>query len=357
MKLFGKILWSLNVLVAIVLLLSYLSPMVDPVNFWPLSFFGLFYPVFLTINLIFIIYWLIRKPTNSWLSIVSILIGWNSLMSFANFNSTSINSSQHVINVMSYNIQNAGWAYSRDKEKRNVRSAEFIKFIKGHNDVDVLCTQETGFFGREIIEKGFKDIYKHKLEKKGATIWSKYPIGDQGQIDFGTNTNSCVWADIIFAADTVRVYSIHLYSNNISRDAVEVLDNVNLNEKETWSGIGGILNKYKNANVKRSEQAKKVKAHMAKSPFPILIAGDFNDPPSSFTYNTLSESMSDAFCEKGLGISSTYGGRIPFLRIDYIMSDQSFDILSYDIIKNSYSDHYPIRASVILKERQEEGNE
>jgi len=254
---------------------------------------------------------------------------------------------------MSYNIQNAGWAYSRDKGKRNKRSAEFVKFLKEHNDVDVLCTQETGFFGREIIAKGFKDIYKHKLEKKGATIWSKFPLGNQGQIDFGTNTNSCVWADVILPADTIRVYSTHLYSNNISRDANEVLDNVNLNEKETWSGIGGILNKYKIGNVKRSEQAKKVKEHMSKSPFPVLLTGDFNDPPSSFTYSTLSESMYDAFCEKGLGVSSTYAGRIPFLRIDYIMTDNKFDILNYNLIKNDYSDHYPIRASVILKKRGE----
>lgn len=353
MKLFVKIIWYLNVLVAVVLLLSYVSPIVDPMEFWPLSFFGLFYPVFLTINLIFLVYWLISKPSRSWLSIVSILIGWNQLMSFANFSSSTNNNSPHVINVMSYNIQNAGWAYSRDREKRNIRSAEFIEFLKGHDDVDVLCTQETGFFGREIIEKAFKNRYKHKLEKKGATLWSKYPMGNQGQIDFGTNTNSCVWADIIFAADTIRVYSIHLYSNNISRDAAEVLDNANLNEKETWSGIGGILNKYKKANIKRSEQAKKVKEHMSKSPYPVLIAGDFNDPPSSFTYSTLSESMSDAFCVKGLGISSTYGGRIPFLRIDYIMSDQSFEVLNYNLIKNEYSDHYPIKTSVILKDRQD----
>ena len=353
MKLFGKILWYLNVLVTVALLLSYIAPLVDPTKFWPLSFFGLFYPVFLTANVVFLIYWLITKPSKSWLCIVSILIGWNHLMSFATFNSTTTNSSPHVINVMSYNIQNAGWAYSRDKEKRNVRSAEFIKFLNGHNDVDVFCTQETGFFGRELISKGFKDIYKHKLEKKGATIWSRYPMGDQGQIDFGTNTNSCIWADIILPADTIRVYSAHLYSNNISRDAVEVLDNVNLNEKETWSGIGAILNKYKKANVKRSEQAKKVKSHMSKSPYPVLLAGDFNDPPSSFTYSTLSESMSDAFCEKGLGISSTYGGRIPFLRIDYIMSDNAFEVLDYMLIKNGYSDHYPIRASLILKERVE----
>ena len=352
MKLLGKIFWSLNVIVTVALLLSYVSPVVDPIKFWPLSFFGLFYPVFLTANVIFLIYWLITKPTKSWLSLISILVGWNYLMSFATFNSTSTPKSSHVINVMSYNIQNAGWAYSRDKAKRAERSAKFIKFLNGHNDVDVLCTQETGFFGREMIAKGFKDIYKHKLEKKGATIWSKFPLGDQGEIDFGTNTNSCVWADVILPADTIRVYSAHLYSNNISKDAVDVLDNVNLNEKETWSGIGGILAKYKNANVKRSEQAKKVKAHMSKSPFPVILTGDFNDPPSSFTYSTLSKSMSDAFCEKGLGISSTYGGRIPFLRIDYIMTDDAFDILDYDLIKNGYSDHYPIRSRIILKKRR-----
>ena len=335
-------------------MLSYIAPIIDPREFWPLSFFGLFYPVFLTINVLLLIYWLITTPSKSWLSILTILIGWSHLMSFATFNTTTDSTSPHVINVMSYNVQNAGWAYSRDKKKRKERSAEFIKFLESQNDVDILCTQETGFFGREIISKGFKDIYRHKLDKKGATIWSKYPMGAQGEIDFGTNTNSCVWADIILPADTVRVYSTHLYSNNISKDASQVLDNVNLQEKETWSGIGGILGKYKKANVNRSKQALQVKKHMSKSPHPVLLTGDFNDPPTSFAYNTLSENMSDAFCEKGLGISSTYGGRIPFLRIDYIMTSDEFNILSYDLIKNNYSDHYPIRSSVILKERQEQ---
>ena len=327
--------------------------MIDPTEFWPLSFFGLFYPVFLIANLFFVMYWLITKPAKSWISIITILVGWSYLMSFANFNTSKINNSKHVLNVMSYNIQNAGWAYSRDKAKRKIRSKEFIEFINSHNDVDILCTQETGFFGREIIQKGFTDIYKHKLAKKGATIWSKYPIYDQGEVDFGTNTNSCVWADIVLAADTVRVYSVHLFSNNISKDASRVLDNGNLKEKKTWSGIRGILNKYKFANQKRSKHSQMVRNHVNNSPYPVILAGDFNDPPSSFTYNILVENMSDAFCEKGLGVSSTYAGRIPFLRIDYIMTDMSFDILGYERIKVGYSDHYPIRAAVILKKRKE----
>lgn len=351
MQLIRKTFWSLNVIISVALILSYISPNVDPAQFWPLSFFGLFYPVFLTVNVLFLIYWLITKPSKSWLSIITILIGWNQLSSFTTFNSPKINNSPHVLNVMSYNIQNAGWAYSRDKEKRKDLSAEFIQFLNSNDDVDILCTQETGFFGREIIAKAYKNLFKHKLEKKGATIWSKYPMGDQGQIEFGTNTNSCVWADILLPADTIRVYSTHLYSNNISKETVAVLDNVNLNERETWSGIRGILNKYKKANVKRSKQAQLVKSHMNKSPHPVILTGDFNDPPSSFTYNTLSEGLTDSFREKGLGISSTYGGRIPFLRIDYIMSDNSFDILNYNIIKNNYSDHYPVRSSIILKTR------
>lgn len=352
MKLLGNIFWNINACFAFAILLSYLAPIVNPSTFWPLSFFGLFYPVLLIINIAFVIYWLITKPTKSWLSLFCIILGWGHMVSFVNFNTQQDVTSKHVINVMTYNIQNADWSYHKDKEKRKQMGAKFIDFLQNQKTIDILCTQEAGYYGRELVSKGYDDMYTHYSEDKGTAIWSKYPIINKGEVDFGTKTNSCMWADIAFPADTVRVYSTHLYSNNISRDANKVLDNVNLNEKKTWTGIGGILNKYKNANQKRSEQSKLVKSHMEDSPFPIILTGDFNDPPTSYTYKTMIKDMSDAFTVKGAGVSSTYAGRIPLLRIDYIMLDSHFEILTYDRLKVPYSDHYPITSSVILKERK-----
>lgn len=270
-------------------------------------------------------------------------------MSFININTTRHSNSAHVINIMSYNIQNAGWAYSTNREEREENRSRFISYLESIADLDILCTQETGEFGQETLRKAFSDMYLHTHKNKGAAIWSKYPIVNKGLIDFGTRTNSCLWADIALAADTIRVYSTHLYSNRISREATQVLDNVNLNEKETWSGIGGILNKYKKGSIRRAQQAEQVKRHVSTSPYPVIVTGDFNDPPTSYTYRTMKgNNLIDSFCQKGKGISSTYAGRIPLLRIDYILADKHFDILSYNRMKVGYSDHYPIMSSVIL---------
>jgi endonuclease/exonuclease/phosphatase family metal-dependent hydrolase len=85
---------------------------------------------------------------------------------------------------------------------------------------------------------------------------------------------------------------------------------------------------------------------MSQSPYPVIAAGDFNDTPLSYTYSILSNKMRDVFYERGKGIGTTYSGKIPFLRIDYILTDLCFTPLKFSIIKKKYSDHYPIAALV-----------
>ena len=67
-----------------------------------------------------------------------------------------------------------------------------------------------------------------------------------------------------------------------------------------------------------------------------------NEPPSSYTYNVLCKDMQDSFREKATGIKSTYGGRIPFLRIDYILADTRYEVIDYKTYDVEYSDHFPI---------------
>ena len=61
-RFFSKIVLIVNVIAALLLLISYLAPFIDPNTFWPVAFFGLAYPVFLLLNIVFILYWLIRSP-------------------------------------------------------------------------------------------------------------------------------------------------------------------------------------------------------------------------------------------------------------------------------------------------------
>ena len=80
--------------------------------------------------------------------------------------------------------------------------------------------------------------------------------------------------------------------------------------------------------------------HAKKSPYKVLMGGDLNDPPQSFTYRIMSEVGNDAYRKAGSGIGTTYHGVIPLLRIDYLFVDPRVGIHKSDVIKNNYSDHY-----------------
>ena len=93
---------------------------------------------------------------------------------------------------------------------------------------------------------------------------------------------------------------------------------------------------------KRAEQARTVRAEIEKSPYPVILCGDFNDTPSSYTYHKVAQKLEDAFVEAGNGMGKTYAGIFPSFRIDYIFHDTIFSANQFRTIKADYSDHYPV---------------
>jgi endonuclease/exonuclease/phosphatase family metal-dependent hydrolase len=96
----------------------------------------------------------------------------------------------------------------------------------------------------------------------------------------------------------------------------------------------------------RGQQSDIVRRELDKSPFPVVICGDFNDIPNSYTYSTIKGDMQDAFLEKGAGIGRTYRNLAPTLRIDYIFVDKKFKVQQVKRVLEPYSDHYPVVADV-----------
>ena len=96
----------------------------------------------------------------------------------------------------------------------------------------------------------------------------------------------------------------------------------------------------------KNQEKNLFKVFIKKSPYPVLVVGDFNDTPQSYTYAQIADNLQDAFAKKGFGLGITYGGIVPALRIDYILASPSLPILSHRIFKKEYSDHYPIVAEL-----------
>ena len=351
MKKILKFFVALNILLAVVTLLAYLSPYANPKYLWPISVLAVFYPWLLLMNILAVIFWMFNKLRYSIISILVIALGFNHLNGFIGISSAGYKSSAEQIEILSYNTQNLYYIYGLENGRAE-RAKTFFNFIKSQKDVDIICTQEIGTRSLESWRKNMNFSHSYAPEKVGPVIFSKHPIVNKGQFYSSTSTvNSCIWADVNIRGNTYRIYNLHMQSNKITRTAERVIEDAKLQNKETWNGVKSIVNRYKDNATYRIEHAERIRTHMQESPYPILLAGDFNDVPQSYLYHILSREMQDSFQKQGFGLGTTFAGKIPALRIDYILADDSFDILNHEILKVDFSDHFPIKSIVKLKDQ------
>ena len=342
MKGINRFIFYINSFFALLLVISYLAPYVNPNTFWPIAFMGLGYPVLLIINIIFILIWILTKPAYALMSILCIAIGWKQLYNLYAIPTNTLNTAielKNSITVGSYNIAQLNWIKRLGNSPRAEKEREFKQFLEDQ-DIDVLSLQEVSKHNIQEILK-YMDNASHFHHDNYTGIISKFPIIKNGSIKDEKNRTFAVWSDIQKDDFVFRVYSAYLQSNLITRDTDELIKSVENNQPRTWERIKQILGKYIAAIQFRAEDIILLKSHVRDSPNPVLLAGDFNDVPHSYIYKQLSQGLFDTF-HYSRGMQSTYAGKIPLLRIDYILADQSFKKGSFERKMVDFSDHYPI---------------
>ncbi len=346
----------LNHFAAIGLLISYLSPHISPQIFWLLAFFGLAYPILLIINVLFILYWLVQFKKRFIYSLLIIFCGFNYLSRTFQFKlSDSKENDKALIKIMSYNVK----AFDLYNWTKNTETKTKMYQLIADENPEIVCFQE--FYSRDSsafdnydsisTTTKLKNIHveytSHARLKQhfGIATYSKFPIVNRGKIDFGYKSNNvCIYTDLIVGKDTIRVYNMHLQSIAFSKDDYKFAEELHseIETKEEVERSKNILRRLKRAFVKRSKQADIIGAHIASSKYKVIVCGDFNDTPTSYTYNTISDNLKDSFLESGRGLGKTYSGVFPSFRIDYILHDKKFNSYNYKTIKEEYSDHFPI---------------
>ena len=121
-------------------------------------------------------------------------------------------------------------------------------------------------------------------------------------------------------------------------------------KKVTLEGFIRLFAKVKEGYIKRGAQTRMVADHIKKSPYPVILCGDLNDTPVSYSYRKIlkTRAFKDAFKLKGRGIGATYAGPVPFQRIDYIFVENDYELLEYYTIAKKHSDHFPIVCRVLI---------
>jgi len=276
-------------------------------------------------------------------SILTLLIGFNNVDKF--FATHGIQDEQPYRNIFMLGSYNMQWTkyvtHELGQKKNNEKLKDYYKFLLSFKELDIFCGQELSKDAKKWVAEQLAYKHQHVLEDKSTAIYSKHLIIDKGIIEFGTKVNSCVWADIKVKKDTIRVYNTHLQSNKISGTESKLIEQGKW-EKETFTGLRQMFDKYQKHSSRRTEQAIMIRKHASTSPHPYIICGDFNDPPQSYVYQTISKNLNDSFIKAGSGLGTSFNGVIPALRIDYLLAQDTFDIYAHKIMKQSYSDHFPI---------------
>ena len=347
------------------LLMSLCTPYINPSHLPLLSFLGLGFPVLLVINIAFSILWLFKRSQWFWGGLLSVMISIPFQMKIFSLNIIPTDVPKHnksQFKLMSYNVRLFDLYNPKRKEALKTRDSIF-SYLRKENP-DILCLQEyyerekPGFFETsdsimQIMQGPWfhkKGIYLKKSKQTfGLATFSKLPIIHKGNLHHkeptGNNNNYCIYIDVVKKKDTVRIYNVHLQSIKLETDYY-TKTNIEGNQKDTKAGIKRAYAKLKKAFTVRAKQSAAVSDHILNAPYPVIVCGDFNDTPMSYTYHRFESKLVDAFRNSSNGFGTTYVGFLPAGRIDYIFHDDKLNSSNFNIQTKALSDHRAISCTI-----------
>lgn len=350
-KLIKYLFLLLNLLAVVALVLAYLAGFVSPVTWWIPSFFGLAYPIIAGVNFIFILFWLIVRPRYMLVSLIPLLAGWGFLIRYVQLQEKSTDLGD--VKIMSYNVHHFRGNEINSQERT---SEEIIRFLNEH-EPDIICLQEVRLRQNQIFnlaktvqELEFINHYQFARTSStfGSVTMSRYPIIRMNEIRFENSRNITIYTDLLINSDTVRVFNVHLHSYGIDPKDFGIIDSGVTSEKDLEEAkVMG--SKLKTGFQMRASQVQAIRTLIDETPYPVIVCGDLNDTPASFSYQQLSKGLNDSFISSGKGVGRTYINKLPTLRIDYIFYSDEFESYNFQTHDFRYSDHLPVSAVLVKK--------
>ena len=187
-----KIIFFVNTLVALIFLLSLIIPFKPPRIFSFLSVIGLFTPILIRLNYIFIFLWIYKLKKQFLLSLFVLIIGHATLQNFINFSNNSVYATDDKISVLSYNVRLFNlynWIDNSEVE------SDINKFLV-EKDADIICLQE--YRNNVLIMPNHPYKYEYLRGDNinyGQVIYSKYPKINSKIIDLGSRSNTAKYVD------------------------------------------------------------------------------------------------------------------------------------------------------------------
>ncbi|ANI90131.1 hypothetical protein A9P82_13055 [Arachidicoccus ginsenosidimutans] len=355
-----------TILLALLFIASCIASELNPKSWSFVGFLGLLLPYLILLLVFAFIFWLLAKPSFSFIPLLALMIGWRQIsvvFSYHVFNSFHTGEkAANSIRIVSWNVGSM-YGLSDNKNNKKHDRKEIANTILGLQP-DIICLQE--FSNSETQGKEADNIalfskdyphhfYSKDLNKRngyyqsGSIIFSKFPMIDSAKINYPKGiSESFIYADILFNKDTLRVFNVHLQSYKFSQQDYEDIAAIKQQSDSTIKASISIMNKMQLAYARRGIQADEIRTYSDSTKFKSIICGDFNDVPGSYAYFKIRGNRQDAFLKKSWGVGRTYYSIAPTLRIDYILSDKNFSVNQFDIVDEDLSDHLMLVSDVQL---------
>ena len=316
---------------------SFISP--EAGNFW--ASIALLMPVILLLNLAALVWWLFRRQWGVALMPVAALalnLGYISAMvQLPDFDGKG----PHDIRVATLNT------YGFRRLGPTSVTAYGVASLMKREQVDVVCLQEfidDSKFPPDSIARLFASRMPWFVHQEGQAILSRFPSVGQRYVRFPESGNDYLQADVKVGDDTVRIFSVHLQTSGIS--SLRHRFRKDYNRDAPVERVIGELER--NSRI-RAQQVREIRAVIDSTHYPVIVAGDFNDTPSSYTYRRLKGDMTDGFRAVGNGFGGTFRYLGGVLRIDYIFYDNRFAGVGYYTPQDDVSDHKAVIAELRLR--------
>ena len=338
-----------NVATVISMLLVGYSDRLNPADHPLLSTAGMVFPLFLLVNFAFLFFWLIFKWRMIWISVVGLVCAYVPIRIYMPLN-VKQDIPDGALKLVSYNVCTYGGNYKYEQGFETV-----LKYLVDQ-EPDIICIQEDVDTWRRYMFKEYKKhwayndtmvIANNPRSLNAVGIHTRFPIIKRERIEYASLANGSVAWWLKVDGDTLIVVNNHFESCHLNSDDRAQYRQIIKGEMPSDSARSEsklLLIKLAEANATRSNQIRAVLQYVEEhSQYPIIVCGDFNDNPISYSRHAMAQQLTDCFRETGRGIGLSYNQKAFSFRIDHIFCSRQLQPYNCKVDDEmDASDHYPI---------------
>lgn len=357
-KLWAYPLLLVNIFACGVFILCAFSQQIPAEKLPIISLAGMAFPIALGVVAAFLIFWLLFYKRLCWLSLVTLLVCCSQIYSMFPLNLSDIRAPRGAMKILSYNVLSVGADEKNPILQYLARSKADIICLQEASEAHLKKYDQNAEWMKDYPYRTYRMPHGGTREARDICCISKYPILSLKNYRFPGSGNCYSEYTLDVKGDTITLFNCHLQSFALSEDDKNLYEEIINHPKENLptSGTKELLKKLREANAKRSVQADSLAKHIEQAlgngptPRTVIVCGDFNDTPISYSHYRVTRLLKDAHTLSGNGFGFSYNRNKMFFRIDHILASPNLKPYRCKVDRSiKESDHYPIYSYFVYR--------